>query len=309
MKPGNRSSVYLLALTAFVLINPWAAATGAQTSPQRNSESTFRESVQTDKSCYTLFNPTPRDQMREFETDRPDKTESPYTLDAGHFAIESGILNYTYNHVTEPDPSRPKHQFLIGDNNYKVGLLNNLDLQFLFQTFIWQKVKTGPHSDSEETGAGDTQVRLKMNLWGNDGGKTAMAVMPWIGVPTNQVDPSADKITGGMILPLAIEGPWGFKIGTMTEFDAINDSSGSGYHLEWINTIALHHDIIEEKLDGYIEFFSNNSFETGSPWTATIDLGLIYAVNKDLLLDAGVNLGTTSSADKLNPFIGISKRF
>lgn len=43
--------------------------------------------AQNDKSMYTLFRQTPRSQMRELTTDRPDKTESPITVDAGHFQI------------------------------------------------------------------------------------------------------------------------------------------------------------------------------------------------------------------------------
>src|SRR5207247_8308607 len=45
-----------------------------------------------DKRHYTLFNPTPRELMREMNTDRPDKTESPYTVDAGHFQVEADVL-------------------------------------------------------------------------------------------------------------------------------------------------------------------------------------------------------------------------
>jgi hypothetical protein len=42
-----------------------------------------------DKSRYTIFNPTPRDQMRGLNTDRPDVTESPVTVDAGHFQLDA----------------------------------------------------------------------------------------------------------------------------------------------------------------------------------------------------------------------------
>jgi len=44
-----------------------------------------------DKSSFHFFNPTPRSLMRELSTDRPDKTESAYTVDAGHFQIESDL--------------------------------------------------------------------------------------------------------------------------------------------------------------------------------------------------------------------------
>ncbi|MGB9156837.1 MAG: hypothetical protein WCB20_10125, partial [Chthoniobacterales bacterium] len=34
-----------------------------------------------DKSQYTLFNPTPVDLRRAYNTDRPSKTDSPFTID------------------------------------------------------------------------------------------------------------------------------------------------------------------------------------------------------------------------------------
>lgn len=41
---------------------------------------------------YSLFNSVPRSQMREMETERPDVTESPYTVDAGHFQYETDLI-------------------------------------------------------------------------------------------------------------------------------------------------------------------------------------------------------------------------
>jgi hypothetical protein len=32
-------------------------------------------------------------------------------------------------------------------------------------------------------------------------------------------------------------------------------------------------------------------------------------LDKNLQLDAGINVGITSAADRINPFIGISRRF
>ena len=48
----------------------------------------------TDKSQYHLFNPTPLNLMREMSTDRPDTTESAYTVDAGHYQIEMSFFDY-----------------------------------------------------------------------------------------------------------------------------------------------------------------------------------------------------------------------
>lgn len=41
--------------------------------------------------------PAPAARMRELSPDRPDKTESPYTVDAGHFQLEMGFANYAYD--------------------------------------------------------------------------------------------------------------------------------------------------------------------------------------------------------------------
>src|SRR6187402_3113627 len=49
----------------------------------------------TDKSQYHLFNPTPLNLMREMSTDRPDTTESAYTVDAGHYQIEMSFFDYS----------------------------------------------------------------------------------------------------------------------------------------------------------------------------------------------------------------------
>ncbi len=53
-------------------------------------------SVPPDKSGYNLFNPVPENLMRELSPDRPDETESPYTVDAGHYQLEMDFANFTY---------------------------------------------------------------------------------------------------------------------------------------------------------------------------------------------------------------------
>src|SRR6267378_3308055 len=56
-----------------------------------------------DKSQYTLFNPTPKENMRDFNTDRPTKSNVPYTVDAGHFQYEGDLFIYGYDNVSTPD--------------------------------------------------------------------------------------------------------------------------------------------------------------------------------------------------------------
>jgi hypothetical protein len=95
----------------------------------------------------------------------------------------------------------------------------------------------------------------------------------------------------------------------MTEFDAINNASGEGHHLEWTNSITVSHRLFIEKLEGFLEIASNNSFDNGSPWVASVDMGLLYKVNKNLVFDIGANIGVTPDADDLSAFIGFARRF
>ena len=44
------------------------------------------------KRAYTLFKPVPKVLMRSLSTDRPDATESAYSVDAGHFQVETDVL-------------------------------------------------------------------------------------------------------------------------------------------------------------------------------------------------------------------------
>ena len=261
------------------------------------------------KGDYNLFNPTPRAQMREMSTDRPDKTESPYTVDAGQFQIEMDLVSYTRDRLTVPGADCDTDILALAPVNLKVGLLNQVDLQLLLDTYTWVLTKdraTG--SVTRQRGFGDVTTRLKINWWGDDGGTTALAFMPYVKFPTSQDSLGNRAVEGGLIIPLAVELPLGWSMGLMTEFDFMQSADGAGYHPEFVNSITFGHNIVG-RLAGYVEFFSQVSADRDAPWIGTADLGLSYRLTDNLQLDAGVNLGVTRAADDLVPFLGLSLRF
>lgn len=260
-----------------------------------------------DKSQYHLFNPTPRSLLREMSTDRPDKTESAYTVDAGHFQFEMDLVNFTYDKERAGGVTHKLEAWAIAPVNLKIGLWNRADLQLVLETYNHVR-ETSAGRRVTRRGYGDTTVRFKYNLWGNDGGRTAFAAMPYVKIPTSQDDLGNDSVEGGLILPLAIELPKGFGLGLMTQFDIVRDADDDGHHAEFVNTATLSRDLYGN-LGGYVEFFSLVSAERGSDWIGTFDFGFTYAVSADIQLDAGVNIGVTSSADDWQPFLGLSWRF
>ena len=261
-----------------------------------------------DKSQYNLFNPAPPQWLREMSTDRPDKTESAYTVDAGHFQIEMDLVNYSYDKHNPARDGKIVRTWNVAPINFKVGLLNNLDVQFVFTPHTYVHTSDPAAAVSKQRGFGDLMTRVKWNLWGNDGGTTAFALMPYIKLPTNQDQLGNRSVEGGLIAPLAVELPAGWGMGLMTQLDIVRDGASSGYHPEFVNTVTFSHDLVGD-LGGYVEFFSSVSTERDSSWVGTVDLGLTYAFTKNIQLDAGINLGMTRAADDWNPFIGLSWRF
>ena len=231
--------------------------------------------------------------MREMSTDRPDQTESPYTVDAGHLQIEMDLVSWTRN--------RGADDFTFANTNLKIGLLNNVDLQLVVGAYNT--------IDGGAEGIGDVETRLKINLWGNDGGKTAIAIMPFVKWPTARDGiGDNDSIEGGLILPLGIELADGVGIGLMYEIDILRDAVGSGYHADHIATATIAFDLTE-KLGLYVETVAAFPGEKAGDFVAQADIGWTYSPNGNLQFDIGANFGLNDAAPDFNPFLGVSVRF
>src|SRR3981081_2821612 len=156
-----------------------------------------------DKDQYTLFNPTPVDKMRAFNTDRPTKSNVPYTVDAGHFQYEGDLFIYGYDNVSTPDTNITS--WTVRNPTFKVGLLNNLDVEVNFS--FYNSIRSATVSTSTYTiaqGFGDTFTRFKWNLFGNEGGGRAMGLIPFASGPPAPLGPQGvgnGYIEGGLIVP------------------------------------------------------------------------------------------------------------
>ncbi len=259
-----------------------------------------------DKSQYNIFNPTPKKLWRELSTDRPDRTESPFTVDAGSFAIETDLLVYTKD-TNSPDGTRTE-SFNIFIPNFKVGLTNNADLQIIPEVYNIVRTKPRDSKTEEISGFGDLTVRVKVNLWGNDGGKTAFAMLPFVKFPTNQNNLGNNAIEGGMIFPLAIELSDKWDVSMMTEFDVNKNEAHPGYNVGFVNSVSFGY-AIDSKWSTYFELYTETTTEKDSQFVATFDTGLKYLLTMDVQFDAGINIGLTEAADDFQPFLGLSMRF
>jgi hypothetical protein len=258
-----------------------------------------------DKSQYTLFNPTPIDLRRAYNTDRPSKTDSPFTIDAGVFQIESDVVNCTLDY----EKGVRVRTWIIGNTNFKLGLTNWMDLQ-VFPQFYVNTRTSGPAFGKpiEHDGFGDTTVRLKINFLGNDGGKLVIGFVSSLKIPTNTGDTGNHVWEPGFGLPVNYSLPWGFTFFAQTRIDILDQSGSSNMRVQWQNPVGLSHTIIGN-LSGYVEFYDAVSTGHNQPWIGTLDTGLIYQVTPNFSVDVNSFFGLTRSAPDYNVFTGFGYRF
>lgn len=260
---------------------------------------------------YTLVNRTPAALMRDMSTDRPDVTESPTTVDAGHVQIEVSLVDY----ARVRDPGARTGTLAMLPANLKLGLFDNVDVQFIFTPRVARHVTSGGREARSAGFGDDTELRLKVNLWGNEGptrtfGDWAFGVMPFVRFPTGSDGLTNRRVEAGVILPFATRMPGGFGLGVMAEFDVDYDDASDGYGLNVVHSTSLGHRIPgTANLAGYLEYVGIAPASAAGTYQAVSSMGLTYAVNRNWTLDCGGTAGVTGNADDLTGFVGMSFRF
>lgn len=256
-----------------------------------------QRSTDSSKSRFHLFHPTPEKLMRDFVTDRPDATESPISLDAGHFQFETDLFKTERNN---------NHGIRTINNyynaaNFKFGITNNLDVQFIFNTVSTSVIKTPVNNEKSTKFGGNFTLRAKQNLWGNDGRKTAFAILPFLNFPER---PSG-KFSGGIVFPLAITLSNGWDLGTEIETDIVNDQLGNKYLFDFSFSVTTSHSLTKN-----LSFFAegvasrNNAIKT---YEYFLDGGLVYNLEKNINIDTGFYYGIKNISSKTY-FLGVSIR-
>jgi hypothetical protein len=228
--------------------------------------------------------------LRSLSTDRPDVTESPYTVDRGHFQAEFDLGRFTTDAGVE--------SYSFASSNLKMGLTDFWEVQLVIDGLVGVPTATGEH----EWGSGSMDIRTKFNLLGNDSGPVAIGVMPWLTFPHVGL---GEQIEGGLIGLMGISLPADFATGFMAEADFVKNELDSDYHFELLTTWTVGHPLVGP-LSAYVETFGLYSSEVGSEYALSLDGGLTFAVTEFVQLDAGVVGGLTEAADDLSVFSGLS---
>ncbi len=263
-----------------------------------------------EKSGYTFLQPTPVTLRRSYNTDRPSVTDSPFSIDAGAFQMETDAVNFTLdrNNVSRADVK--VRTILFGQTNFKIGLNNWSDLQIFPQGYV-EKRFSGRDAGGmrDRSGFGDTTIRLKLNLVGNDGGNFVLGLVGSVKIPTSTNGLGNHKFEPGLSVPFNYNLPAGFVLFGQTRIDLLKREDADGLRAQWSNPIGMFFPAILGKIVPYTEFYNAVSARRGYPWVGRAGVGVIYNVSANFSIDVNSYFGLTRSADDLNVFAGFGYRF
>ncbi len=245
---------------------------------------------------------------KPMSTERPSKTDSPYTVTLNRYQVETNVLGYTYDkECLKNDCARTKIYEVFGTNNLRIGLTEKTDIQFITDVYLNKKTESND-SNAREQGFGDTTVRFKYNLAGNHpSDKTSFALLPYVKFATTRKNLSHSTIEYGIGLPFNFNLQHDWSIGGMSAINWVKGAE-STYDLNYVNALVVSRPI-NQSFKWYLEYFTSVTEHSDSTWKNTVDFGLIYTVSPIFSIDANIYKGVTRAADDTKVFFGMAYLF
>lgn len=214
------------------------------------------------------------------DTDRPHQTDTPHVVPTGHVQVESAL---TQVQLGDHGVTR----VVLFDDNYKFGLLPRFDLQLRF-----------PHAAYDAVARrllppGPLEVRAKLNVVEERGWVPAVTLVPWVFLP---VAPS-EALRGG---PLVF---WGWELPAHFELEmnaGVLFGASPKPAVAAVLASALTYRLVE-RLGVFVDVYA-----TGPD--VALGTGVLWAVARDVQLDAGTYVGLAGDEPEATPFVGLSVR-
>ena len=276
-----------------------------------NTAGSTRAPAEEDKSSvakmeYSLFNPVPEGQLRDFSTDRPGKSHSSKTVDAGHFQIESDFIIYSKDAGGEDRPTT--RSYSVGTPIIKFGVTTSIDFEVATALFNHLSQTGGGSPPLVARGFGDTSLGAKINLFGNNSGNQSLALLPFVKLPTAATGIGNGYAEYMLNAPYTIDAkPWSLTL--EPNFGLLRNSTNTGYRENYGFIANLNRSFLSDKLTAAIEVATDFSSEPGAQPKVSIDPSIQYLLTRDLQLDAGVYIGLNRATPRYIAYTGISYRY
>ncbi len=259
------------------------------------------------KRTYSLFHPVPKELLRDFTPDRPGISQSAHTVDAGHFQLETDLFRLR----REDEQEESRRNLTWGDVTLKVGLMRTLDLHVSFQPMLRERVVPEPGSPvaaENHHGFGDVTLRLKQNLFGNDGSKThVLALSGYARLPTGG-SVGAGEPEFGLALPYELDISEALDVEAQLEGESRWDPTSAQREIHLNQSLIVDYRFgPAHRLEAFAE--GAGFWNTGQhTYQATLNVGPAFYLASALRLDAGVHIPLTRTPLTREVFAGLSFR-
>lgn len=229
-------------------------------------------------------------------------TESPETVAPGRFLVEMDALSLTVN----KDGGGKYTGVGVGSTFLTTGLTANWDVQIGADFFISQKYDQGSYTD-RKSGMGDVYFRTKWRMFSDAESGSALAVMPYVKIPTSSGGVGNRSVEGGLIVPWTATLVGGISLAAMAEFDFLRNDADNGYDTALFFSSALSRQVTKT-VGLYAEATAGKS-SGGAPWAGTLGGGVTYAMSEKFWWDFAVYRGISRGASDWNPVLRFSWGF
>lgn len=260
------------------------------------------DTIPVDKHQYWLFHPTPRQYMRPMVPDRPGITESPYTVDAGHFQLESDAFRL----INERDDDTRDRNLYLNHVLLKIGLTDKTDFQLGINSYTINRHWDTPDAATPNRQArfGDMTLRLKRNILGDDNRRFALATIGYVRLPTGkQVGDGA--VEYGLLVPIVYKLPHNWNVGAQAQAERMYDRDADTHFVLVTPSVTVDREFTPW-LAGFVELVGYWNTKEGR-WRSSVNLGPQFDVGDNLQFDFGTHLSLTRQIDN-EYFVGFSFR-
>lgn len=299
-------SLAVFVLGGLLLLSP--ARAGEPPAESTNDSSSVIP--RTDKSQYTLFNPTPNDLLREFSSSRPDQTTGAHSVDAGHFYLETGVAYSLGLGATRTDTWN-----YFQSTHFRAGLTNDIELELIYSGIDNTRTRTiqpgHTRSDSTITGSNSLTVRTRLILIGNDSKDFAFSINPEITLPTVSHHIGSEYVQGDLLIATSFKLPAGFSTTINAQPSIVRNGNDTDYEFGFTSGITLYHALFrkQDRVQLYLEYYDTLTTGVASTEARQTDVGVRWRPWENVQFDAGCNFGVSADAPDYQPFVGFATRF
>lgn len=230
-------------------------------------------------------------------TDRPDFTESAFTVGSGVAQIEAG---YTY---FERGPTT-MHQ--IGEALIRYGIIPNLEARVLLPSYLSANTDVGP-LESDASGFGDANLGIKLGLVQNEAGEGLPSIGLILGssVPVGADDFTSDAWEPEAKLALGWSVTERIGLGANVNYAQRDPGAGDRYN-EFGASVSLGLPITA-RMGAFAEYYAIRPEDRADQ--DYIDGGVTFSLTDDFQLDGRVGYGLNDIDSDWFFGVGLARRF